>query len=244
MTRTFRGKTYWIVGASEGLGRAIAAALAAEGADLILSSRNRDRLAALARDLGTGRALPMDVTDSASVRQAIDEAGPVDGVIFSAGLYDPMTAAAWDTEAALRMCDANFLGAMRLLGGVVPAMIARGQGHVVLIGSLAGYRGLPGAIGYGASKAALMHLAECLRGETLGTGVTVQLANPGFIRTRLTAKNTFHMPSLMTPEAAASQVLRLMRGGRFRRDFPRPFAWLFTLGRFLPERLFYRLFRG
>ena len=104
-----------------------------------------------------------------------------------------------------------------------------------------GFRGLPGAIGYGASKAALMHLGENLRVDLRGTGLRVQVANPGFIATRLTAKNSFRMTQLMTPETAAGHVLRLMRSKRFSASFPAPFAWLFTLGRYLPLRLFQRL---
>ncbi len=241
MTRDFHGKTYWLVGASEGLGRALARELSAAGADLILSARSEDRLRVLAETMGNPLVLAMDVTDPASVSRAVAEAGPVDGLIYCVGLYDPMTAADWDPAGAEAMVDANFTGAMRLLGHVLPEMIRRDSGHVVLVGSVAGYRGLPGAIGYGASKAALMHLAENIYADTLQTGVDVQLANPGFIRTRLTDKNDFNMPSIMSPEDAAGRVLHLMQSNRFRADFPRPFAWLFSMGRFLPIRLFNRL---
>lgn len=241
MTRDFRGKTYWLIGASEGLGRALAMDLSKAGAKLILSARSEDRLQDLAGELKGSRVLAMDVTDPASVSRAGQEAGDVDGLIYCVGLYDPMTAADWDPEGAEAMVDANFTGAIRVLGRVLPGMIRRDRGHVVLIGSIAGYRGLPGAIGYGASKAALMHLAEDIYADTRGTGVDVQLANPGFIRTRLTDKNDFNMPSIMTPDDAAHRVMRLMQGNRFSADFPRPFAWLFSMGRFLPIRLFARL---
>ncbi len=236
------GKTYWVVGASEGLGRALAACLVVEGASVVVSARDLTKLRAFSASHPKLRAVVMDVTDSASVTQAVALAGEVDGVIYCAGLYDPMSALDWQPGQAEAMADANYIGALRLLSHLVPVFVARKAGHIVLIGSLAGFRGLPGAIGYGSSKAALMHLAENLRVDLRGSGVRVQLANPGYIATRLTAKNRFRMPQLMSPEAAALRVLRLMLSTRFCATFPAPFAWLFTIGRFLPLRLFQSLF--
>lgn len=234
---------WWIVGASEGLGRALAQALDAEGASLVLSARSEGRLRELAGGLRAAEVVPLDVTDAASVARALKVAGEVDGLIYVAGAYVPMAALDWDGAAALAMAETNFLGALRVLGGLIPAFLARGSGRVVLVGSLAGFRGLPGAIGYGASKAGLMHLAENLRADLRGTGVIVQMVNPGFIDTRLTRQNSFRMPQLMTPEAAAARVLRAIRSRRFSTSFPAPFAWLFTLGRHLPLRLFQLMFR-
>lgn len=238
----FHGRTYWIVGASEGLGRALANALAREGARLILSARRAAPLDALAADLADARALPLDVTDATSVSVAAERAGQIDGIIWCVGSYEPMTALNWAPESAAQMGEVNYIGALRLLGHVVPGMAKRRAGHVIIIGSLSGYRGLPGAIGYGASKAALMHLAENMRADLKGTGVKVQLANPGFIRTRLSDKNEFDMPQLMEPEAAAARVVKQMRSNRFATAFPAPFAWVFTLGRHLPVALFQKLF--
>ncbi len=236
-------KTYWIVGASEGLGRALAKTLDAQGVHLVLSARGSVRLRDLAGALPGARALPMDVSDPASVAAAAARVGEIDGLIYCAGYYEPMAAQTWNAEAAEAMGEVNFLGALRVLGHVVPSFVARNQGHIVLIGSLAGFRGLPRAIGYGASKAALMHLGENLHADLRGTAVRVQLVNPGFISTRLTAKNDFEMPFIQTPEKAAEHVAEAMRRGRFSTSFPKPFAWLFTLGRFLPRPLFYRVFR-
>jgi NADP-dependent 3-hydroxy acid dehydrogenase YdfG len=235
----FEGKTWWIVGASDGLGRA----LDAEGATLILSARGAEALEALAGELRDARPLVMDVTDAASVRAATEAAGTPDGMIYCVGLYEPMRATDWQPGAAEAMTEANFTGALRVLAPLVPAMVARGHGHLALIGSLAGFRGLPGAIGYGASKAALMHLAENLRVDLRDTGVTVSQINPGFIRTRLTAKNDFHMPQLLEPEDAAARTIRAIRSGRFSTSYPAPFAWLFSWGQYLPLGLFHRLFK-
>ncbi len=234
------GKTIWLIGASEGLGRALADRLAQEGAHLILSARNGDRLQELAQSLPNAQVHPVDVTDLEAVRRVAAVIGDVDSVIYNAGAYEPMRATEWDSAAALTMADVNFTGALRVLGEVVPRMLAKGQGEITLVGSLAGYRGLPAAIGYGASKAALVSLAETMRHDLKGTGVVVRLVNPGFIRTRLTAKNTFAMPMLMSPEKAADHVMRALGRRRFRSDFPIPFSWAIRAFALLPDWLVYR----
>ena len=237
---SFDKKTYWIIGASEGLGRALAQALSRKGAHLILSARNVDRLSEFCAMLPNARAVPFDVTDLDAVRRAVAEAGPVDGLVYNAGAYEPMRAEDWDTEAVLAMTDVNYTGALRVLGETVPAFLRAGRGDITLIGSLSGYRGLPAAVGYGASKAALVSLAETLRFDLAGTGVTVRIVNPGFIKTRLTAKNNFRMPMLMTPEDAADRVVKAMSRRRFRTDFPAPLSWLIRLIDYLPDWLAYR----
>lgn len=236
----FAHKTYWLIGASEGMGRALAHKLSAEGATLVLSARNIARLEELCGGLPRARAVQMDVTRIEEVRSAVAEAGQIDGVIYNAGAYDPMRATDWKTDAALAMCDVNFLGAMRVLGELVPRLVKAGQGDITLVGSLAGYSGLPASIGYGASKAALVSLAETMRHDLRGTGVVVRVVNPGFIKTRLTAKNEFRMPMLMSPEEAAQKVLNAMAKQRFRTDFPAPFSWLIRALDYLPDLLVYR----
>ena len=241
--REFRGKRYWLVGASEGLGRALAGRLSAAGAEVILSARSADRLAEVAATLpGPSLVLPVDVADAASVRRAAAAAGQIDGVVFLAGLYWPMAAQDWNADQVETMCDVNFTGCARVIGAALPAMVARGTGHVVITGSLSGFRGLPGAIGYGASKAGVMALAESMQADLRGSGIVVQVANPGFIRTRLTDKNTFSMPFLMEPAEAADHMFRHMQTDRFKVSFPTVFSWLFRLSQFLPDWAYYRIF--
>lgn len=234
------GKTYWLVGASEGLGRELAKNLSANGANLILSARNAARLQILCEGLTNARALPLDVTDQDAIGQALSGIAKLDGVIYNAGVYDPMPTANWSTDAALHMLDVNFAGAVRVLGETVPRFLSQGHGDITLIGSLAGYRGLPNAIGYGASKAALISLAETMRFDLKDSGVVVRIANPGFIKTRLTDKNDFDMPMLMSPERAAQHVFKAMQSKRFRTDFPRPFSWLIRAIDLLPDIVVYR----
>ena len=243
MTADWHGKRYWLVGASEGLGRALAERMSKAGASLILTARDTDRLDALVASLpGQARALPCDIADGCAVQAAAAELGDIDGVVFLAGVYWPMTAQSWNTAQAESMADINFTGAIRVLGAALPQMLARGQGHIVLTGSLSGFRGLPGAVGYAASKAAIMVLAESLYADLRASGLRVQLANPGFIRTRLTNKNDFSMPFLMEPDVAADRLFAHMNTTRFKTNFPRAFSWLFRLAQFLPDAAYYRIF--
>ena len=240
----WQGKRYWLVGASEGLGAALAHKINAAGAEVIVSARSAERLEDLVQSLpGRARAVAMDVRDDASVTEAAAEVGEVDGLVYLAGVYWPMPSTEWQAEEVTAMADVNFTGAVRVLGAVIPGMVARDAGHVVLTGSLSGFRGLPGAIGYTASKAGVMNLAESMRADLWRTGVRVQLANPGFIKTRLTDKNNFKMPFIMSPEDAAQEMFELMcDDSAFQRHFPRLFSYLFRLSRFLPDWAYYRLF--
>ena len=241
--RDWAGKRYWLVGASEGLGRALAQQMSRCGCEVILSARTAERLEDLAAELpGRSQVLTVDVSDMDSVQAAAAAVGEIDGVVYLSGVYWPFAAQAWDAEHAVAMVDVNFTGAVRVLGAVVPTMVARGAGHVVLTGSLAGFRGLPRSIGYGASKAGLMHLAESMRLDLQHSGVEVQLANPGFIRTRLTDKNDFTMPFLMEPEDAARRMFAHMSGTSFAANFPTLFSLVFRGANFLPDALFFRLF--
>lgn len=241
--RSFNGKVYWLVGASEGLGAALAHKLSKSGATVVLSARSADKLEALAEELpGQARTVAMDVADMDSVRAAAEEVGEVDGVVFLAGVYWPMKATEWDVDAANAMADINFTGMVRVMGVCVPPMVARDEGHIVITGSLSGFRGLPGAIGYAASKAGTMSLAESMYADLKDTGVDVQLANPGFIKTRLTEKNDFNMPFIMEPDAAAEEMMAHMRSDAFKKSFPRVFSWVFRLSQFMPDWMYYRLF--
>ena len=237
------GKKYWLVGASEGLGEALAHKLSASGVHLILSARSEDKLQTLADALpGRADVVPVDVSDSDSVKSAADAVGDIDGVVQLAGVYWPFGASAWDADQATAMADINFTGAMRLMGAVVPKFVERGTGHIVLTGSLSGFRGLPNAAAYTSSKAGVMTLAESLYADLHRTDIKVQLVNPGFIKTRLTDKNQFNMPFIMEPDEAAREFFEHMNTDSFKRSFPTVFSWVFRGSQFLPDWLYYRLF--
>ena len=241
--KDWQGKTYWLVGASDGLGAALAHQLSRTGVEVILSARSEDKLTELAQALpGRARVRVLDVTDDADVAQAAKDVGPIDGLVYLAGAYWPFAAQEWQAEHGVTMADVNFTGLMRVLGQVVPEMVARDHGHIVITSSLTAYRGLPGSIGYTASKAATLSLAESMHADLRKTGVKVQVINPGFIRTQLTDKNDFKMPFLMEPEAAAQQVVEHMSGSSFKKSFPFGFSLFFRLAQFLPDGIYYRLF--
>jgi len=241
--RDWGGKRYWLVGASEGLGRALALKLSRAGAEVILSARSEDRLQALAADLpGRSQCVPIDITDRDSVAKAFDAVGQIDGMVFLAGVYWPQQAQDWNAEQVEAMFDINLTGAARVLAHVVPDFVARDAGHIVLTGSLSAYRGLPGAIGYSASKAGLFSLAESLDGDLRHTNIDVQLVNPGFIKTRLTDKNEFSMPFIMEPDAAAQEMFDHMNGSGFEKSFPFLFSLVFRGSQLLPHWLYRRLF--
>lgn len=241
--RGWQGKRYWLVGASDGLGAALARRMSGAGVHLILSARSGDKLEALAAELpGPASVQVMDVSDDASVSAAAAAVGEVDGVIYLAGVYWPFPADVWNAEQATAMADVNFTGLVRVMGVALPPMVARDAGHVVVTGSLSGFRGLPGSIGYTASKAGVMSLAECMYADLRKTGVAVQLANPGFIKTRLTDKNDFTMPFIMEPDDAARVMFEHMNTDRFKVSFPTVFSWVFRLSQFLPDWMYYRLF--
>ena len=239
----WQGKRYWLVGASDGLGAALALQLSRAGAEVILSARSEDKLNDLANSLpGKAEVVTVDVSDNESVVSAAKAVGTVDGVVYLAGVYWPFGAKEWDAEQANAMADINFTGLMRVMGQVVPNMVARDAGHVVITSSLTGFRGLPGSIGYTASKAATMSLAECMYADLHKTGVKVQVVNPGFIKTQLTDKNDFKMPFLMTPEQASQEVFEHMNTDKFKKSFPFAFSLLFRGSQFLPDWLYYRIF--
>jgi short-subunit dehydrogenase len=242
-----QGKTIWLVGASTGIGEALARRLAAAGARLALSARDGQKLVALAAELdGSGHlALPLDVTKGDTIRQAWSELssqwGGVDTVIYNAGAYEPMGAEEFDLAKVEHVVDVNFSGTLRVLDCVIPTFVARKGGHIVLVASVAAYSGLPRAMGYGASKAALLHLAENLRIDLGKCTIKVQVVSPGFVKTRLTDKNSFPMPCMVSAEYAASCIERGMRTARFEIHFPRRFTLLLKFLRLLPYALYFRI---
>lgn len=239
----WRGKRYWLVGASDGLGEALAGVLSRAGAEVILSSRSEDKLRAVADGLpGKTSIVTLDVSDNDSVIAAAEAVGDIDGIVHLAGVYWPFGAEQWDAEQANAMADINFTGLIRVMGQVVPKMVSKDKGHIVITSSLTAFRGLPGSVGYTASKAGTMSLAECMYADLRKTGVKVQVINPGFIKTQLTDKNDFKMPFLMEPEDAAREVFEHMNTDKFKRSFPWAFSLVFRLSQFLPDSLYFRLF--
>jgi NAD(P)-dependent dehydrogenase (short-subunit alcohol dehydrogenase family) len=242
----WHGKTVWIVGASSGIGQATAAALHGLGARVIVSARQASALDAFVQQHAGSQALPLDATDRKAVQATAAQLlaqGPLDCVLYCAGHYQAMRADALDLNDMRRHMEVNYVGALYLLDAVLPALLARGAGHISLVGSVAGYRGLPQSLAYGPTKAALIHLAETLYLDLHPQGVGVSIINPGFVQTPLTAGNTFPMPALLTPAQAASAIIAGWARGAFEIHFPKRFTrWMKAL-RLLPYRAYFFLVR-
>jgi len=242
----WRDKTVWLVGASTGIGRATAALLHARGARVIVSARSADPLAQFVAEHPGARALPLDVTDRAAVRAAIAtlaQDGGIDGMVYCAGHYTAMDADAIDLDDMVRHVDINYVGALHLLDAVLPAMLRSPDRHpfVSLVGSVAGYGGLPRSLAYGPTKAALINLAQTLYLGLRDKGVAVSIINPGFVATPLTAQNTFPMPALLSPEQAAQAIVQGWARGAFEIHFPKRFTLALKLLSLLPYRLYFML---
>lgn len=240
----------WIVGASSGIGRALALCLAAEGWQVVVSARRQADLQTLADEEGQGRIhpWPLDVTDAAAVETAVAAIETTHGTIalavLNAGTHRPMSAQAFDAKVVGHLMNLNVMGTANALDALLPRMRRRGLGQVALVASVAGYRGLPTAAAYSASKAAVIAMAESLRPELESEGVLIQVVNPGFVKTPLTERNAFKMPMLMDVDAAARAFAKGLRRRRFEIVFPRLFCWLVKLYRCMPYALAFKLARG
>ena len=239
----WQGKRVWLLGASTGIGAALARLLAARGARLALSARRIEGLAELA--LPDALCLPCDVTDAAALAAVAADLrttwGGVDLVIYLAGDYVPMGADDFDLAVAERLFAVNFTGAAKLAAAVLPDLPA--GGGIAFVASVAGYRGLPKALAYGPGKAALIHFAECLHLDLAPRGIGVWAINPGFVATRLTAQNDFAMPALLTPEAAAQATLAGLASGRFEIHYPKRFTRVLKFLSLLPDGWYFPLIR-
>ena len=242
----WRGKSVWLVGASSGIGRATAHALHGAGAKVFVSARNQQALAAFAAQHAGAVALPLDAGDAASVQAAaktVLAAGPLDLLFYCAGHYREMRATEFNLAEMLKHQEINYVGALYAIDAVLPHLLARKAGHISVVSSVAGYRGLPKSLAYGPTKAALINLAETLYLDLHDSHIGVSLICPGFVETGLTAQNQFTMPALLKPEQAAEEILRGWSRGKFEIHFPKRFTlWMKTLA-LLPSGLYFRVIR-
>lgn len=237
----------WVIGASSGIGEATAEVLLRQGARVAVSARKRAALEALAAkfDAAQSLVLPLDLTQPGAAAPLLDDIvsvwGGIDLVLFFAGTHKPVRA--WELEArtARELFDVNVLGVVEGLSSVIPHLLKQGRGAVGIVSSVAGYRGLPTALVYGATKAALINLAETLYLDLAPRGVGVYLINPGFVKTPLTANNEFRMPALIGAGQAAREIVRGLERGQFEIHFPKRFTRWLKLLRMLPYRWYFYL---
>lgn len=235
------GRRTWIVGASSGIGAALAGELADRGARVAVSARRAEKLAEVAG--GRMAVVPVDVTDADAVRCAaarvVEELGGLDIVVLSAGYWKQMDD--FDAESFQRHLDVNLSGLAHCLDAVIPRLRAAQAGLIVGIASVAGYRGLPGAEAYGATKAAQINLLEALRAGLRRDGILVTTVCPGFVDTEMTRSNRFPMPFIISPQRAAQEIADGLERRRTRITFPWQMTWLARLGKLIPDDLWTRL---
>ncbi len=241
----YQNKTIWIIGASSGIGAALAVKLAGLGARIILSARREATLQDIKSTLPASgdnahRVLPLDIANRQSVSDAAEQlqGTHIDSVIAMAGSYEPMALAELDMERVDQIIDINLKGFLYIIAAILPIMRAQKSGQIALCASVAGYRGLPNSQPYGATKAALINLTESLAIETKHLGLDVRLINPGFVKTPMTDKNQFKMPMIITPEEAADSIIDGLVKKGFEIHFPKKFTRLMKCLRSLPMPLF------
>jgi NADP-dependent 3-hydroxy acid dehydrogenase YdfG len=245
----FFGKRIWVIGASSGIGEACAKSLIHQGAKVALSSRRIERLNAVAEHATVDQALviPLDVTNNEQLQQAyeciLSTWGALDLLLFVSGTYTPLRAEQFEFQVAEQTIEANLLGPMRAVALVLPEMLKAHAGHIAIVGSVAGYSGLPKALAYGPSKAGIINFCETLFYDLLPQGVSVHMISPGFVATEATAQNDFEMPALISAEEAASEILGGIQRGAFDIHFPKRFSRFLKFLRILPYPLYFWIVR-
>lgn len=232
----------WVTGASGGIGRALTLALAAKGWTVYATARRIEQLETLATE-SSGKIIPLpaDVTDLEAMRKAVTtivDRGPIALAVLNAGIYHPMRAQNFDAVKARQTFDVNLTGVANALEPVLQHMITRETGHIAITASVAGYRGLPNAAAYGATKAGLIAMAESLALDLSTLGVRLSVINPGFVETDATSVNEFEMPMLMQPEDAAARIVEGLGRPGFEIRFPWVFALILRTIGLLPNRAY------
>jgi short-subunit dehydrogenase len=233
------GKVAWIIGASSGIGAALAQELVERGAKVAISARRLDQL----NEVSAGKmlVLPADVTDPASLKESAEKIalvlGPIDIAVISAGFWKQMSVNDWQMQIFNEHMQVNLIGTSNAIATVLPDMLERRSGLIAGIASVAGYRGLPGGEAYGATKAAQINLFEALRISLAPSNVRVATICPGFVRTDLTASNTFPMPFIIDTDEAGRSICDGFENESTLIVFPRRMAILMKLAQFVPARL-------
>lgn len=233
------GQRCWVIGASSGIGAALARELVSRGARVVVSARSADALEDVAR--GDMAVVAVDATDEEKMQAAAEQVrallGGLDIVVWCAGYWEQFDAAQWDAESFEKHVRVNLLGLNNMLAAVIPMFIEQGHGDIVGVASVAGYRGLAGSEAYGATKAAQLNLLEGLRAALDPHGVQVTTVAPGFVRTPMTEDNEFPMPFIIEPDEAAREIADGLERGKAEIVFPLPMAVLMKTARALPTSI-------
>ena len=234
-----------ITGASSGIGYSLAQKLASRGWQVSAIARRYEKLTELQGKTGSILPLAADVSVPEQIKSALLKAenasGPVDMAILNAGIYTPVNVKSFSSETFVKEMQINYFGIIHCLEHLLPVMLARGSGHLALMGSVAGYRGLPKSAAYGPTKAAIQNLAESLYFDLNPKGIKLQLINPGFVETEATAVNDFVMPDLISSDVAADRVIQGLYENIFEISFPKSFVRKMKFMRLLPSHVYLSL---
>lgn len=238
----------WVTGASSGIGRALALRLAKDGYNVVVTARDHEKLVKLQHESpGPGKIIVLDgdVTDPRDMERvfaAIEyEHGSMVLAVLNAGVYVAVHGEDLHREDFEKTFAVNLHGTVNCLLPAVRHMRARGHGQIAIVSSVTGYGGLPTSAAYGASKAALINMAESLKFDLDKVGVRLQIINPGFVETAATTRNAFPMPALVSAEVAADRIADGLKSSGFEITFPKRFTLTMKLLNLLPYSLYFWL---
>ncbi len=239
----YQGKLVWIIGASQGIGRALAKKLASLGCDLVLSSRSSTDLEVVNQSLyKEAIILPLDVSNyndfNLTAQQALVSYN-FDYIFYFPGYYEPGYLPDMAPDVIQSTIDINFRSVVYLLKFALPYLKSHRKCQLLVAASIAGYIGLPNSQPYAATKAAVINLIESAKAENLH--LNIRLINPGFVKTRLTDKNNFRMPAIISTDVAADIIVKNLLKPNFEIHFPKLFSFFFKILKNLPYRLYFYL---
>ncbi len=244
-----QNKVVWLTGASSGIGEALTHELVRRGARVAITARRAEVLEQLKATVDDGsdmlRCFAGDVENLEQMKEVVSSIeasfGAIDLAIPNAGSHIFTVPENFNSQEYLGLMNLNFGGMLHCIEAVLPRMLSRGEGYIAPVASLAGYRGLPRAAAYGASKAAMIHFLESIRFHLKPKGITISIINPGFVKTPLTDKNDFKMPFLVDAATAAKIICDGIERRKREIVFPFPFSWVLKIARMLPAPVYERL---
>ena len=239
-------KKIWITGASSGIGKALAVKFSNEGWQVAASARRENLLRELSEKHKNIQPFPLDVTDINSCKnvfnEIIEKFKDIDICVFGTGMHDPKSEKKFNLEKIREIMEVNYFGVMNCINSVHNYYSEKKKGQISIISSVAGYRGLPAAGAYCASKSALTSFTESLYFEMKRKNVRVTLVSPGFIKTPMTDQNDFPMPMIKSPEFAAEQIYTgLVIKRNFEIHFPKAFTYFLKFLRILPNSIYFKI---
>ena len=239
-------KTIWITGASSGIGKALAIKFAQEGWNVAISARRENLLKEISKSQNNIDYFPLDVTDIEKCKTVFNDVkkklGDVNISVFCTGIHDPKSEKKLNLEKVRKIMEVNFFGTVNSINAVYDYYKDKKSGQISIVSSVAGYRGLPAAGAYCASKSALSSFAESLYFDFKRDNVRISLVSPGFIKTPMTDQNDFPMPMIKSPEFAAEQMFKgLTRSKSFEIHFPKTFTSLMKVLKVIPNGLYFKI---